>query len=154
MLFFRNYISIKKFKAVPRDSARSLGERFFVKARFENAGRLCAFQVLNPPHWRKRSGETRRRIVWWCLDKKPRPYCHRGEVKSRYHPNCEKSHLSRSVSGAPAGVLLRMLETGCIKARRRAFTCPLLSKGCCLMLGSSLQFSILRLFYHKLRQCQ
>ena len=45
-------------------------------------------------------------------------------------------------------------ELAAIKARRRASTFPLLSKGCCLMLGSSLQKPILQIFYHKLRQCQ
>ena len=45
-------------------------------------------------------------------------------------------------------------ELAAIKARRRASTFPLLSKGCCLMLGSSLQKPISQIFYHKLRQCQ
>lgn len=78
----------------------------------------------------------------------------RGEVNRGTTLIAKFSHLSCSVSGAPAGVLLRMLGTGCKTCVPKGSHRPLLSSGRFCLLGSSLQKPILQLFYHKLRQCQ
>ena len=82
------------------------------------------------------------------------PYCHRGEVNRGTTLIALARILAALYRERPPESSSGCSELAAIKARRRASTFPLLSKGCCLMLGSSLQKPILQIFYHKLRQCQ
>ena len=69
---------------------------------------------------------------------KPRPN-DRGEVNRGTTLITPKAHLRCSVSGAPAGVVLRMLRTGCNRCRRRASTVPFSLYAAHRLLGSSSQ---------------
>ena len=80
-------IAIFTFLAAPHNLARSLGERFFAKARFgKRRNTLCTrkghtrirktpsastaaiyFSLFEPQNWRKRSAAARRQIVRRCL---------------------------------------------------------------------------------------
>ena len=59
--------------AAPHNSARAVSERFFVGARYVFEGILCVFREKIPQPWRKRSADSRRRIVRCCPQNKNRP---------------------------------------------------------------------------------